>query len=70
MHDNDAPLLDVEEKQSWVEYLTQFDRDVWPTMKQHVPDKGVALTVFSINRVLNKLVDVENQLVERLEGEG
>ena len=62
MHDDEAGLLTRSEKTEWHCFLTKFERDVWPTMKEHGFSRDTALVVFELNRVQSLLVTVQQTI--------
>ena len=64
MHDDDAPLLTLVEKEEWDAFLSRFKRDVLPTFERHGVSRDTGLIAFELNRVESLLVAVQNALVE------
>ena len=64
MHDDDTPLLTVEEKEEWDGFLTRFKRDALPIFERHGFCLDAALLMFELNRVESLLVAVQEALVE------
>ncbi len=63
MHDDDTPQLTKEDQQKWYTYLSEFERDVWPTLKTHGFSRDTALIVWTLNRVVNQVIALEEALI-------
>lgn len=58
--DETDPMLEEKDEVKWRRYLAQFRDEVFPVFEEQGVGFEAALTVWWLNRVANRILDVEN----------